>query len=198
VENVLAQPRFASDEETLVARFRAGEEGAFDAIVREHRRAVYMMARRLLPTHEDADEAAQVAFVRAWQARSRFRGDSSIRTWLIRIAINTARSMRAARSGAAGTEPFDDPSVPERIPDRTMGSDERLRRRQMRARVRRAVAALPGRQREAVLLKVFSELTYREAAALMRLSEGAVKAHLHQAVSNLRRWMSRETDGEGR
>jgi RNA polymerase sigma factor (sigma-70 family) len=103
---------------------------------------------------------------------------------LIRIALNVAKSMRAERRDA------EDPEVLERIVDGREGAEERVRRDELRRRVRRSVATLPPRQREAVLLKVFSELTYREAAQVMELSEGAVKAHLHQAVSNLRRWFA--------
>jgi RNA polymerase sigma-70 factor (ECF subfamily) len=180
----------------LVERFRAGDEGAFDRIVREHRRAVYMMARRILHRHEEADEAAQVAFVRAWQARASFRGAASIRTWLIRIALNVAKSMQSARVVPVSPAGDEERDALETVPDLVEASDMRLARRQIRDRVRRAVAALPGRQREAVLLKVFSDLTYREAADVMQLSEGAVKAHMHQAVSNLRRLMSEERKGE--
>jgi len=142
---------------------------------------VYSMARRVLETHEDADEAAQLAFVRAWRARHSFRGESSLRTWLIRIALNVAKSMRAGR---VTTERFEDDG---RLRDPGRGSDDRIDLRETRRRVRSAVRGLPPRQREVVLLKVFSELTYREVAAVMELSEGAVKAHFHQAVSNLRR-----------
>jgi RNA polymerase sigma-70 factor (ECF subfamily) len=184
METVLYEPPPATDDSRLAERFRDGEEAAFDLIVTRHRRAVYLMARRLLGRHEDADEAAQVAFVRAWRARARFRGEASLRTWLIRIALNVAKSMRAERRDA------EDPEVLERIVDGREGAEERVRRDELRRRVRRSVATLPPRQREAVLLKVFSELTYREAAQVMELSEGAVKAHLHQAVSNLRRWFA--------
>jgi RNA polymerase sigma-70 factor (ECF subfamily) len=105
---------------------------------------------------------------------------------LIRIVLNVAKSMRSARRDA------EDPEMLERIVDGREGSEERLRRDELRRRVRRSVATLAPRQREAVLLKVFSELTYREVAHVMQLSEGAVKAHLHQAVSNLRRWFADE------
>lgn len=184
METVLHVPAPSIDDASLTERFRAGDEAAFEEIVTRHRRAVYLMALRLLGRHEDADEAAQLTFVRAWNSRSQFRGDSSVRTWLIRIGLNVAKTMR---SGIRPTEP---PEVLERMPDGAVGSEERLRRDELRQRVRNSVSDLPPRQREAVLLKVFSELTYREVAQVMQLSEGAVKAHLHQAVSNLRRWFA--------
>jgi len=184
VETVLHVPVPSIDGADLTERFRAGDEEAFEVIVTRHRRAVYLMALRLLGRHEDADEAAQIAFMRAWNGRERFRGEASLQTWLIRIALNVAKTMRA------GKRPTETPEVLDRLADRSEGSEERLRRDELRRRVRRSVSELPPRQRQAVLLKVFSELTYREVAQAMQFSEGAVKAHLHQAVSNMRRWFA--------
>jgi RNA polymerase sigma-70 factor (ECF subfamily) len=178
----------ASDERGLIERFRAGDEAAFEEIVTRHRRVVYLMALRLLGRHEDADEAAQRAFVRAWKGRRRFRGDASVQTWLVRIALNVAKTMQAGR------RPCEPADWLEHVADGAADSEQRLRQRDLRRLVRHSVSALPPRQREAVLLKVFSELTYREAAEAMQLTEGAVKAHLHQAVSNLRRWFSDRTE----
>lgn len=188
METALTRPRWREDGESLARRLREGDAAAFERIVRENRETVYLMARRILGSHSEADEAAQIAFVRAWRARARFRGASSVRTWLVRIVLNVARSMRSARRSVAGPEEF------ERLPDAGPGADERIRQRQLRERVRRAVIALPGRQREAVLLKVFSDLTCRETAEVMSLTEGAVKAHLHQAAGNLRRLMRTESE----
>lgn len=182
METVLERTRDI-DDPALLARFRAGDEAAFDAVMTAHRRAVYLMARRLLDSHEDADEASQQAFVRAWRAREGFRGEAGLRTWLIRIVLNVAKSMKGrvrVHEPLAEAPPVVDGGEP---------GDERLARSQLRGRVRRAVGQLPPRQREVVLLKVFSGLTHREVAGVMGLSEGAVKAHLHQAVSNLRRRM---------
>lgn len=185
---MLHVPAPSIDDANLIERFRAGDDTAFEEIVTRHRRAVYLMALRLLRRHEDADEAAQLTFVRAWKSRRQFRGDSAIRTWLIRIGLNVARTMQS------GKRPMEAPEVLDRMPDRSEGSEERLGREELRRRVRRSVSDLPPRQREAVLLKVFSELTYREVAEAMQLSEGTVKAHLHQAVSNLRRWFAERAE----
>ena len=179
------QPEQSGDSDArLVERTRTGDTRAFDEIVARHKRAVYRTARRLLGSHEDADEAAQIAFVRAWQALSGFRGESSLRTWLVRIVLNVSKSLRAKAPRLDGLE------GQEQLADTRAGSDDLLRRRELRARVRRAVDRLPPRQREVVILKVFSEMTHREVAQILGLSEGGVKAHLHQAVSNLRRRMA--------
>ena len=179
------QPEQSGDSDArLVERTRAGDTRAFDEIVARHKRAVYSTARRLLGSHEDADEAAQIAFVRAWQALNGFRGESSLRTWLVRIVLNVSKSLRAKAPPLHGLE-----GQEQQLADTRAGSEDLLRRRESGLRVRRAVDRLPPRQREVVMLKVFSEMTHREVAQILGLSEGAVKAHLHQAVSNLRRRM---------
>jgi len=180
------------DDPALIERFRSGDSEAYDEIVGQHRRTVYLVARRILGSHEDADEAAQRAWVRAWKARARFRGDSALRTWLVRIAINVANSMRTGGRRMENLDELGD------LPDARPGADEGMGVAQARKSVRRAVMRLPRRQREVVTLKVFSEMTYKETAAAMELSEGAVKAHLHQAVSNLRRVMREFEDGRER
>ena len=183
MEAVIGDTRTAPGDGRLLERLRGGDPAAFEEIVVAHRSAVYRVARRVLGNHEDADEAAQMTFVRAWKALSRFRGDASLATWLIRIALNVSRSLRASR------KPVECMGEAERIPDATEASDTALGRDEERRRLRRAVAKLPPRQREVVILKVFSEMTYGDVAAVMQLSEGTVKAHLHQAVANLRRRM---------
>lgn len=176
--------REPAPEAALLDRFRQGDPAAFEEIVRANRSAVYAVARRVLGSHEDADEAAQATFVKAWRALGRFRGDSAIRTWLIRIALNVSRSMRSSRRVAERLDRA------EGLVDPRESSEAVIGRREARRRLRRIVAGLPPRQREVVILKVFSEMTYRDVAGVMQLSEGAVKAHLHQAVSNLRRRMA--------
>ena len=184
MEKVPGEPLATAD---LLDRFRQGDAAAFAILVKEHRETVYAVARRLLGNHADADEAAQDAFVRAWRARSGFRGDSPMRTWLISIVLNVGRSILAARRSHA---PLD--ALAERPDAESPSARAVLEREENAARVRGAVALLPPRQREVVVLKVFSEMTYEDVAGAMSLSVGAVKAHLHQAVANLRRRMTEE------
>lgn len=173
--------RDASPDERLLERFREGDAAAFDEIVRRHRLAVYRVARRVLGSHADADEAAQETFVRAWRALAGFRGDAQLRTWLIRIALNVSRTLGARRSRTTGLEEA------EEMTDGATGAEAAAERAQALSRVREAVTLLPPRQREVVALKVYSDMTYEDVAAAMGLTIGAVKAHLHQAVRNLRR-----------
>lgn len=175
-------------EAELLARFRKGDSASFDGIVREFRADLYRVALRILGHHDRADEAVQESLVRAWKGLARFRGESALRTWLIRIVVNVARTMM--RSRREGGDPPDD-----RVVDPAEGTESRIAKKQLRRRVRTAVAKLPPRQREVVWLKVFCELTHQEVASAMGITEGAAKAHLHQAVANLRRRMASEESG---
>jgi len=180
----------AEIERRLLVRVRGGNPGAFDEIVVRHRLTVYRVARRVLGSHEAADEAAQETFVRAWRAIGGFRGDSSVATWLIRIALNVSRTMAVSRPRL---EPFPESAEPF---DPRPGAEAQVEREEAGTRLKQAVALLSPRQREVVTLKVFSDMTYDDVASVMGLSVGAVKAHFHQAVSNLRRRMTgREAKG---
>jgi RNA polymerase sigma-70 factor (ECF subfamily) len=156
----------------------------FDAIVRAHRQMVYRVALRIVRTHEEADEVTQETFVRAWRALPGFRGEARVSTWLVRIAIHAARERRSTRA-----VPLDGA---ERIVDPAEGPEAAWERRTDRARLRIAVRTLPPRQREVVALKVFSDMTYEEVAKTLDLTVGAVKAHLHQAVANLRKRLAED------
>ncbi len=104
----------------------------------------------------------------------------------MRIVINVAKTLHGSRRSAEPLDGMAEPVDPRAIVGRDLDLAE------AREQVRQAVAGLPDRQRQVVLLKVFSEMTYKEVAEVMELSEGAVKAHLHQAVANLRRRMAPE------
>lgn len=173
-------------EETLVARLRRGAPGAFEELIRDHRAAVYGTARRLLGSHDGAEEVAQETFIRAWRGIRSFRGDAAIRTWLLTIAVHAARSYGARLRLEEGLE-----SAPEPIA-RGVDPAERVGLEEARRRVKAAVARLAPRQREVMMLKVFSDMTYPEVARVLGLTVGAVKAHVHQATSNLRRLLAEE------
>jgi len=183
METVSDTPGTALDEAALVKLARNGDGAAFDAIVRGHRSSVFAVARRMLGSVDEAEEVAQETFLRAWRSLASFRGEASLRTWLLRIAINVSRSAVARHRATEALDELPEPESLDPAPDRTADLDR------ARRAVRAAVAKLPPRQREVVALKIFSDMTYGDVATAMDLTTGAVKAHLHQAVVNLRRLM---------
>lgn len=175
------------DESTLVAAAVAGQREAFDVIVERHQRAVYQVCYRFVGNHEDASDLAQEVFVRAWRALGRFKGESALGTWLYRIAVN--QSLNRVSLKALPTEPIvDDRFIDDRHEDARAGL---LRHERARA-VRRAIHALPRKQRATVILRAYQELSHQQIAEILGSSVGAVKANFFHALANLRRMLGGE------
>ncbi len=175
------------DEPSLVRACVEGRAGAFDVLVARHGRAVYRLCYRFLGSHEDATDAAQEVFLRAFRALPRFKGESSVATWLYRIGVNVCLSRRAIKEPA--TEPLDDREIAaSREPDAV----SRLLAGERAARVRAAIARLPERQRATLILRAYHELSHQEIADILGSSEGAVKANFFHALRGLRKLLSGE------
>jgi len=172
----------ALDEQALVRACLEGRAGAFDVLVARHSRAVYRLCYRFLGSHADAADAAQEVFLRAFRALPQFKGESSIGTWLYRIGVNLCLNRRGLKT--LPTEPLDD-----RDPRAAHEPDAmaRLLEEERASRVRSAIAQLPDRQRAALILRVYHDLSHQEIARVLGSSEGAVKANFFHALRNLRK-----------
>ena len=181
-----AAPASGESDEQVVARFQGGDESAFDELVRRHRRAAYRLAHRLTGGHADADDIAQEAFLRAYRSLGRFRGEASFRTWLTRIVMNLAFNARQARRADA---PIEEARLEAR--DEGAAPAETL----LRGQVRAAVGALPPRQRQVLVLKVYEGLKFIEIAEAAGISTGTAKATFFQAVQGLKKRLLRAPAG---
>lgn len=161
------------DDRVLVYAARAGDVEAFAELVRRYQAAVYRVALRMLGSAADAEDAAQEAFVQAWRGLGRFRGDSAVSTWLYRIVTNRCLNALAARRP---TEPLDfEVPSPGGDPAGIAEQHERF------GAVAGTVAALPGEQRAALVLRDFEGLSYEEIAQVLGVSLAAVKGRVHRA-----------------
>jgi len=168
----------------LVTAAAAGSRDAFDELVRRHQSAMLTLARVLTGGRGDADDLAQEAFVRAWRNLPAFRGDSTFRTWLHRVAINVVRTSQAKEgrlrrlfdAGGRSDEPFDPPDTGEPI-------ETALARRQA---IDRALASLPYELRLPVTLRDLQGLEYKEIAALLKVPIGTVESRIFRARQRLR------------
>jgi RNA polymerase sigma-70 factor (ECF subfamily) len=154
---------------------------AFEAVVKQHQRSIYYLALRLIRDEQAAADVAQTTFLRAYHAYSRFRGDANVKTWLYRITVNLCRNYRRDQ-GRHRTEP-----LANHDPPGTSDPFGELADNEEQARLRRAMATLPERQRMTVMLKIHEGLKYREIAKVLGCSVGTVKAHFHHALTNLKR-----------
>ncbi|MDR7536929.1 MAG: RNA polymerase sigma factor [Armatimonadota bacterium] len=172
-----------AEDQRLLEAFRRGEESAFSALVIKYRETVYRLARRMLGNHEDAADATQEVFLRAYRALARFDGRSKLSTWLYRVTVNLCLDMRergARQPVVVEVETAAEAALGPGLADEAAG-------RETGRLVRRAIAGLPPRQRAMVALRLYHDLPYQEIARIMRCSEGTVKATMFAALRTLRR-----------
>jgi RNA polymerase sigma-70 factor (ECF subfamily) len=177
----------------LVARLRAGEEAAFEELVRTYSGRLLAISRRILSSPEDARDVVQETFLAAFQSLDRFRGDSKLLTWLSRIAVN--HSLMKLRTRRRKPEnPIDD-LLPTFLPDGhqvrssarwDVSIDTDVERREVFGLVRSAIDELPENYRTVLLLRDIEELTTEEAAEMLGITSNTVKVRLHRARQALR------------
>ena len=166
----------------LVRQFKTGNTAAFDAIVLRFQDRIYRLAAVSLYDEQYAADVTQEVFVRSYKGLRSFRFRAQPFTWLYRTTKLVCHEFNRRRSNdSLDHEPGDTSELPERI----VADRERARR------VRLLVADLPERQREVVLLRIFEDLSVKETAKALGISEGTVKANLHKATTNLEAAMHR-------
>ena len=181
-----ARPVFGNDRE-LARACVAGEPGAFETLVERNRRSVYQLCYRFVGNHEDASDLSQEVFLRAHRGLARFKGESTLMTWLYRIGVNVCLNHVNA------TRPFTEPIEPERHVDTSSANPvDLVARGERAARVRAAIARLPEKQRATLILRTYHELPHQEIAEIMGNSVGAVKANFFHALGNLKKLLADE------
>ena len=177
-------------EATLVRRCVASDESACAELVAEHQRMVVQLATNLLSDREEALDLSQDVFLRVFSTLHRFRGQSSLRTWIYRIAVNQARNRhRFWRRRHRG----DQVSLDEHVAihgDCLSGHDATpdgvLAQKELAARLGRALDHLPFDQRTAIVLREIDGLSYEEIAYSLGVAIGTVKSRLTRARRTLR------------
>jgi len=171
-------------ERQLIARFQRGERDAFEEVVSRWSRDVTNLAFRMTGHLEEARDVCQQCFLRAYQARQRFEGNSSLGTWLYRIVMNLCRDrLRAERSRRRVMETIADARPrPVHRSSRTAGAEGD----ETQARVAEAIESLPSREREVVVLRHYHDLSCREIADLLETPYTTIKSRLVQGLDRLR------------
>lgn len=171
----------------LVARAREGDAAAFGTLVDRHKTAVYRATRAALHSHEEAEDAAQDAFVIAYQRLGSFRGDASFKTWLLTIAWHQAISRRRGLArwwkrtapmehgdGDGGTTAID-AADPDPSPEASAASNE------LRRAIVSEIRALPPRLRDTLLLAQAGGMSYEEIGAIVGSPAGTIKWRVSEA-----------------
>jgi len=181
-----ASAQVSADDLTLASACQAGDLRAFERLYQLHGSRMKSMARNLLGTRSDAEDAVQDTFLKIQRSIATFRGQSSFLTWSFRILINTCYDARRSRMRKKEVSQ-DEPEAPEAVPrpePRAPGAHPSLR-----LALERAVAQLTRQQREVFLMYEVEGLRHAEIAAVLEISETASKNTLFQAKKNLRQML---------
>ena len=169
--------RIPDEERALVEAARAGNTNAFAGLVRLHQRRAYLVARAIVTVHEDAEDAVQDGFVRAWNALDRFDTSLGFGAWLNRIVANAALDI-ARRRKVRSTEELSDAF---QSPFRDPAQDAELK-----GRLGDALAQLPERARSVIVLHDVEGYTHVEIGEMLGIPGGTARSDLHHARQKLR------------
>lgn len=162
---------------------RTRREG-FAVLVKQYSEKLYWKVRRIVLSHEDANDVLQNVFIKVWSNLQNFQGKSSLSTWLYRIAINESLDFLRKQKLSDRVSADEDVSVASRLM-----SDEYFDGDEVQARLQEAVARLPEVQRMVFNLKYFEEMKYSEISQILNTSEGALKASYHLAVKKITEYL---------
>lgn len=183
------------DEKELIEKAKAQDRAAFSELVKRHQEKMLHAAYSFLGNREDASDAAQEMFVKAYHSLPGFKGNSSFSTWLYRILANQCKdflrkkNVRKNLSVSLRRDEEDTNAVlpEEKIPSAQLDALEQLESREMGSLIQEAVGTLPFQQKSVFTLRYMEGLSLQEIADSLELSEGAVKAHLWQASQKMQK-----------
>ncbi len=178
------------EEARLVREIRDGDGDAFETLVREHQTRVYNLALRMTGSPEDALDISQETFLKAWRTLGKFRGDCSLGSWLYRIASGLSIDLlrKNKRRQTEKIVSLDDPGEdgrPLELPDLREEPQVILEREENRQIVWECLEKLPEEQKQILILREVSGLSYEEIGAAMDLEPGTVKSRLFRAREKL-------------
>ncbi len=160
------------------------QRDAFAALVKQYSEPLYWKVRRIVLTHEDANDVLQNAFVKAWSSLHTFQGKSTLFTWLYRIAINEALDFLRKQKMVNNISADEEAGIAARL----MG-DPYFDGDAAQALLQEAVARLPEVQRTVFQMKYFDNMKYSEISHVLHTSEGALKASYHLAVKKISEYL---------
>ncbi len=153
---------------------------AFTQVVEEYKEKLYWQIRRMVLSHDDADDVLQNTFIKAWMGLDSFRGEAKLSTWLYRIASNeTINFLERRKKTITSIDDADNGVALQLEGDPYFDGDETQRQLQ------EAIATLPVRQRQVFNLKYFEEMKYEDMSEMLSTSVGALKASYHHAVKKI-------------
>lgn len=190
---LLEQTGLVHDDLALVRAAQDGDRHAFGELVRRHWDGVVRVVYRMCGSPILAEEAAQEAFIRAWQHLGSYNPNYAFRGWVYRIGINTALDSLRRDKRLVDLETLDEGA---QMVDRSVGLEAAAEARERARRVQQAILALPDASRTVLVLREYGSLSYAEIAAAQNIPLGTVMSRLNAARAQLRKalaeWMEEE------
>jgi len=171
----------AADEQHLILEAQQGSRDAFRCLVERHMKNAYNVAFGILRNHDNAEDAAQEAFVRAYESLHSFRGESGFGTWLFRIVVNV--SLNSAKHTKRDNDRRADLAALDAAFSGSPGREDQV---DVASHIERALHELPTMQRAAVILRHMNGLSTRQVSGILGCSEGTVKTHLFRGLEKMR------------
>jgi RNA polymerase sigma-70 factor (ECF subfamily) len=193
-------------QEELLARLKRGDEQALTDLADEFGTKIYQLAFRYLRNKEDAEEVTQDVLFKVYRKVDAFRGDAALSSWIYRITFNAAMSrLRTAKyqrsqdddrnTAAADADLHGDVPKTRDVADWSDLADEQVLRSQLRARVMRAILALPAIYRAPVMLRDIQGMSTEEASAMLHVKDQTLKSRLHRGRLILRKQLAEFAGG---
>lgn len=174
----------------LIEAFRHGDNAGFNELVRRYQEKVYWIARRVVGSHEDADDVVQDVFIRVYDAVTEFRAESGFYTWLYRITVNV--SLNALRK-----KRFKDfvryEDVEETLESTEARTDADLLNQEYEAILEKAIDRLPPKQKAVFMMRYYDETPYEEMSRILHKSVGGLKANYFHALKKIQKYVRNES-----
>ena len=180
-------------EQQWVEAARQGDQSAFEQLVHLYEKRGLALTTRMCKNPADAEEAAQEAFLSAWQGLPFFRGDASFSTWLYRLASNACVDLlrREGRRQSAAGPSLNDEEVQLEVPDTAPSPQEQAERSELRQQIEAGLQALTPDHRQVLLLREMHQLSYDEIAQTLDVDVGTVKSRINRGRKQLRNFLLR-------
>ena len=179
------------DEISLIERFKRGDQSSFEYIVQTYQDRIYNLCRYLLGHPQDAEDAAQDVFVKAYRKLKDFRPESSLYTWLYRIGVNTCLDHKKK----SRPEPLKDESLAEDLPSAEPSPERSYQSQEIGRAINSALEQLSKNSRAVIVLKEIEGLSYEEIAEVLHISIGTVKSRISRTREELRRLLRKKSGG---
>ena len=185
-------------DDSLVERARQHDLAAFEALMRRHNRRLFRVARGVLRDSDEAQDAVQEAYLRAYRGLAGFRGEAKLSTWLVRIVANEALMRRRRRARTAAVVPLDATAASTEewnslMSDRP-GPEQDASRAEMRRMIEARIDGLPDSYRAVFVLRALEELSVEETAGVLQIPEATVRTRFFRARALLPEGLAREVD----